>query len=116
MSKNYSPAFIEKAHRATIYNEPEILKSTLCTCFYCGAQFNPQGEEYLPWTDGTGGRPHTLLCPYCGIDAVIGDSSGFPVDELEFIYACSALWFGFCSRIAHGTPIQRRPPKLVEVD
>jgi hypothetical protein len=56
------------------------------------------------------------LCPYCGIDAVIGDSSGFPVDELEFIYACSSLWFGFCSRIAHGTPLHRRPPILIEVD
>lgn len=116
MSKIYSPAYIKKAHRATIYNEQQVLSSTLCTCFYCGTQFNPQEEEYLPWTDGKGGKPHTLLCPYCGIDAVIGDNSPFPIDELEFICACSEVWFGGYSRISAGTPLYRRPPILIEVD
>ncbi len=112
MPENYSPAFIEKAHRATIYNRETILKSSLCTCFYCGSQVNPQEEEYLPWTDK---GDLTLLCPYCGIDAVIGDKSGFPINRLEFIYACSNLWFGGYSRITDGTPINRRPPSLIEV-
>lgn len=112
MSKIYSPAFIEEAHSATIYNRETILKSTLCTCFYCGAQFNPHEEEYLPWTD----NDLTLLCPYCGIDAVIGDGSSYPVTELEFIYPCSFLWFGGYSRITDGTPLHRRPPILIEVD
>ena len=38
-------------------------------------------------------EPPTALCPYCHIDAVIGDASGFPITE-EFLTEMMRRWFG----------------------
>jgi acetone carboxylase gamma subunit len=35
----------------------------------------------------------TALCPYCGIDSVIGDKSGFPITK-EFLEKMYQHWFG----------------------
>lgn len=35
----------------------------------------------------------TAECPYCHIDAVIGDASGFPITE-EFLRKMMHRWFG----------------------
>lgn len=34
----------------------------------------------------------TALCPYCGIDAVIGESAGYPLTE-EFLKKMRDYWF-----------------------
>lgn len=34
----------------------------------------------------------TALCPYCGIDSVIGESSSFPITP-EFLKAMHRYWF-----------------------
>lgn len=34
----------------------------------------------------------TASCPYCGIDAVIGDASGYPLTP-EFLDAMRGQWF-----------------------
>ena len=58
----------------------------------------------------------TLVCPMCGIDCIVGDASGFPVTDDDFIKACTEAWFGGYSRISDGKPIERDRPLLVEVD
>nr|QGW61148.1 hypothetical protein ICEMyc226_00116 [Mycolicibacterium sp.] len=40
----------------------------------------------------SGRRGQTALCPYCGIDAVIGDAAGYPITR-EFLEAMRAQWF-----------------------
>jgi hypothetical protein len=42
------------------------------------------------WTDAA----DTALCPHCGIDAVIGDASGFPITK-EFLSEMCQAWFGY---------------------
>lgn len=39
------------------------------------------------------GGGETALCPKCGIDSVIGDGSGFAVDQ-SMLVEMNALWFG----------------------
>jgi hypothetical protein len=59
-------------------NRDELLLSTRCGCFYCGAIFSP--EEVEDWVDEEEGVGQTALCPRCGIDAVIGSYSGYPIN------------------------------------
>ena len=77
--------FLEAAHRHSIYNRDEIMKSTWCGCFYCGHIFPPSElDEAMDWTDDYAAQI-TALCPECMIDSVIGDASGFPVTDKEFL-------------------------------
>ena len=107
ISKNFSPEYITAAHKATIFHKQEILNSNLCTCFYCGYQFNPHDEESLPWLEESRGREETLQCPACAIDCVIGEASGFPITDKKFIRTCSEVWFGGYSRISDGLHPQK---------
>ena len=66
---------IDKAGVVSMYNRPALENDTICGCFYCLAIFNP--TEITEWCDDD----DTALCPYCGIDSVIGESSGLPITE-----------------------------------
>lgn len=116
MEKTYSPEFIEKAHKATIYNEEDIMNSKVCMCFYCGYQFNAHEEKELEWWDENSPKGKTIVCPMCGIDVVIGDASGFPITDKDFIMACTEEWFNGISRISDGKPIKKANPILIEVE
>ncbi len=116
MERRFPPELIEEAHKATIYHEQQILNSSVCTCFYCGYQFDPRTEEELAWIDEGPNKERTLSCPMCTIDCVIGDASAFPVTDSEFILACTEAWFGGISRISDGLPVQKATPILIEVD
>lgn len=39
------------------------------------------------------GEEVTAICPHCGIDAVIGESSGFPITP-DFLRTMNRRWFG----------------------
>jgi len=60
----------------SMYNRDELRRSRVCGCYYCQRIYQPSvlnpREDY---TDG--GR--TAICPYCGIDAVIGDAIGVEI-------------------------------------
>ena len=75
------------AHKYSQNNRPELEKDKKCGCFYCLEVFVP--TEISEWLDDTKG---TALCPYCGIDSVIGEYSGYPVTE-EFLKSMNEYWF-----------------------
>lgn len=84
-------ADLEAAHRHCASHRAEVLASAICGCFYCSAVFKP--EEILDWVDeDANGAGRTALCPRCGIDAVIGSSSGLTVDN-TFLNKMHAYWF-----------------------
>lgn len=116
MSKKFSSEYIEKAHKATLYNEKDIMGSTTCTCFYCGYQFNAHSEKDLEWWDEHSPKGKTLVCPKCGIDVVIGEASGFPITDKDFIYECSEAWFNGISRISDGLPVEEIEYQKIEVE
>jgi hypothetical protein len=82
---------LKKAYSHSIHNKSEVARSDLCGCFYCKKTFRP--DEVKSTTDKTGrkGRTppdQTVICPFCGIDAVLGSESGYPLtlDFLEEMY------------------------------
>ena len=85
------------AHAHAHKHRAEIEASTLCGCFFCRCTFAP--GVIFEWCDGD----QTALCPRCGVDAVLGDKSGFPISE-EFLLAMFQYWFSIPLRIRAGAP------------
>ena len=75
------------AHRHSINHKAQLLKDKKCGCFYCLRIFDP--AEIEEWIDDESG---TAICPYCGIDSIIGESSGYPITN-EFLKEMSDYWF-----------------------
>jgi hypothetical protein len=68
----------------------DVLNSQICNCFHCLAQFTPSRiEEWIDENENDVGQ--TALCPFCGIDSVIGDKS--IVLSKEFICEMEKFWF-----------------------
>lgn len=76
------------AHKHCAHHEDEIVRSTVCGCFYCLGVF--PSSEIEDWLDD---EPRTALCPRCGIDSVIGDAAPFPISEKDFLGAMNVYWF-----------------------
>jgi hypothetical protein len=109
----YTQDFIDDAHKHTIFNHPEILESSKCTCFYCGFVFDSRNRDIvLSWTDEDNPKGLTSLCPMCGIDCIIGCASGLPVDVRQ----ATEDWFGGYSRISSGKPVEKVTWINIEVE
>lgn len=79
------------AHDAARFNKTKLARDSRCGCFYCLHIFSPaEIYEWIP--EENGGTEVTALCPYCGIDAVIGESSGFPITQ-EFLKVMGRKYF-----------------------
>ena len=75
-----------EAHNYSYKNRKMLENDKKCGCFYCCKIFNP--KEIEEWCDDD----DTALCPYCGIDSVIGESSGYAIDE-NFLKDMNKHWF-----------------------
>ena len=78
---------LRQAHDCSIRNKRQLEQSKLCGCFSCCEIFPPSEI-----TDYISDKEPTAECPYCHIDAVIGDASGFPITE-EFLRKMMYRWF-----------------------
>ncbi len=75
------------AHEFSFNNKPQLDEEQICGCFFCGTIFcSSEITEYL--RDPLG----TAVCPYCGIDSVIGESSGYPITA-DFLTKMQSYWF-----------------------
>ena len=83
---------LKSAHGFSNNNKPALQADRLCGCFYCLAIFDP--SEITEWIedDNPCDENGTAICPYCGIDSVIPESSGFPMTE-DFMKAMHERWF-----------------------
>lgn len=92
------------AHKYSSNNYPELLNDGKCGCFYCLSIFDPKEvEEYIQENDNEHNYG-TAICPYCGIDSVISESSGYPITE-AFLRKMYRRWFDSGSGIALSTPM-----------
>uniref|UniRef100_UPI0035C9A5B5 cytoplasmic protein n=1 Tax=uncultured Sphingomonas sp. TaxID=158754 RepID=UPI0035C9A5B5 len=80
-------AYLLDAHTHTVRHRAELEASSHAGCFYCCAVFPP--AEIEDWVD----NDDCALCPRCGIDAVIGDASGFAVADKKFLKEMNEFWF-----------------------
>lgn len=81
-----SADYIE-AHRFSSNHKEALLNDDICGCFYCLKIFSP--SEITEWIKDVAG---TAMCPYCGIDSIIGKSSGYPITK-EFLEKMKNHWF-----------------------
>jgi len=79
------------AHKFCSNNKEALLADNKCGCFFCCKIFNPQ--EISGWVgECTEDSIGTALCPYCEIDAIIAEGSGYPITK-EFLRAMHQHWF-----------------------
>ena len=81
--------YLEEAHKASFGNMVSIRRSRMCGCFYCMSIY-PQ-EMVRNFSQEWNGE-YTAWCPYCRIDSVIGDASGYPVGK-EFLRVMNEFAF-----------------------
>jgi hypothetical protein len=74
------------ATKYSFKNREDLLRSDRCGCYYCQNVFPPSTIE--EWVDSG----LTGLCPHCGIDAVIGSNTGFPIHK-EILATLNRLFF-----------------------
>jgi hypothetical protein len=70
--------YIEALKYSSNHRE-KLLVDEKCGCFYCLTIFNP--KEILEWVEDISA---TAICPYCGVDSIIGESLGYPITK-EFL-------------------------------
>ena len=82
---------LEQAHKHSSWHAGEIQRSKKAGCFHCLKVFSP--TEITEWIDENAHKiGQTALCPYCDVDAVIGDESKFPL-TIEFLTTMNKYWF-----------------------
>lgn len=94
-----------EAHKFCSNHGDKLVNDKVCGCFYCLSIFSP--EEIQKWIkqkkpviqDKHGefdewivDDQFTAFCPYCGMDAIIGESSGYPITK-EFLVKMKERWF-----------------------
>jgi len=82
----YDELTLFMAHRAAFRNRASIVLSETCGCFHCCKTFPP--TEIKAWAD----KGETALCPYCGMDSILGDASGFTLNN-TFLTAMKTRFF-----------------------
>jgi len=73
-------------HLHSYLNKEEIESSKKCGCYCCCKIFDVDNVKY--WCDDN----KTALCPYCGVDAVIGDASKLPLTK-DYLVDMHQKWF-----------------------
>lgn len=92
MVNDFSRQDIIDAHEYSSNHRRQLEEDEVCGCFYCGNIFEPCEIEEFIEGDNDSDREGTAICPYCGVDSVIGESSGYPITE-EFLTAMKEYWF-----------------------
>jgi hypothetical protein len=80
------------AYKFSHNHKAQLEKDSVCGCFYCKKIFDPSEINEWMIEDNPCDRLGTAVCPYCDIDSVIGESSGYPITE-EFLSAMHRVWF-----------------------
>lgn len=81
----------EAAYASSENNKQQLQQSTVCGCFYCQKIYKP--VEITDWIADDGqAATSTAVCPYCGKDSVIGESSEYSITE-DFLRGMNSLFF-----------------------
>lgn len=76
------------AHTFSSNHKDRLLEDQRCGCFYCLEIFAPR--EIIDWVEDVDG---TAICPYCGVDSIVGEHSGYSITR-EFLEKMRSYWFG----------------------
>ncbi len=84
--------YLIRAHDECKNHKPELEVPQKCGCFYCKKIFDSSEIERWLTHDNPADRRGTAICPYCGVDSVIGEKSGHRITP-EFLEAMHKEWF-----------------------
>ena len=76
------------AHKYSIRHKSSLIHDESCGCFHCLEIFSP--KEIEAWIND--GADYTAICPHCGVDSIIGESSGYPITT-DFLGRMRSHWF-----------------------
>ena len=89
---SFADADLQRAYdQHSIENRAEIEASQACGCFGCFGTF--AASTVWDWIRSVGEKSDTGCCPYCTMDTILGDGSGFPVTDEGFLRALNAKIF-----------------------
>lgn len=77
-------------YKHTKNNELDILQSKTCSCLFC--QQNYSARKVSEWNTDKNNQM-SAVCPECGMDAVVGDASGYVLDD-DDIETLHKTYFG----------------------
>lgn len=81
--------YANKAYCHSICNKEELENAKKCGCFYCLKIYDT--SQIKEWIEEETGLK-TAICPYCGIDAVIAESTDYELCDELLAYMYS-IWF-----------------------
>ena len=91
MADDHSPRDeLDQAQFASFYNRNSLEKSQMAGCFHC-QQIYP-AFEVTDWLDEQYEQQASAICPRCKVGAVLGDASGYPIEE-EFLSRMHSRWY-----------------------
>ena len=77
----------EQASKFSRNNKTALQHDSVCGCYFCMKIFpTHEIEEYCD-------EESTAICPHCNVDAVIGESSGYLIND-EFLKCMRGYAFG----------------------
>lgn len=80
---------LKSAHEHSINHRKEIEASEICGCFCCVRVFDT--TQIWEWLKDSQDNEF-CMCPHCGIDAVIGDKSGYQINN-DLLNHMNKYWF-----------------------
>jgi hypothetical protein len=81
---------LDSAQYSSFYNRKSIEASVKAGCFYCLNSYYV--DEVVDWLDEQYEQQASAVCPRCKAGAVIGDASGFPIEE-DFLRKMKKRWY-----------------------
>ena len=78
---------LQKINELSVDNMALLEEEQKCGCFYCGRIFD--SSEITECIEDEG---ESAVCPFCGIDAVIGEKGGYEITP-ELLKEMHDYWF-----------------------
>jgi hypothetical protein len=90
----------QDASEHSLNNRDSIMKSLYCGCYSCFRTFHVSYiKEFID-------DDQTAICPYCEVDAVIGDHTGYPIEDITFLEHMSL--YGYSDYMIDWKPNQKK--------
>ena len=88
MTNKFTKLQLIEAFNSAKNNREQIMAGERCGCFSCKNIFLTNEIDYWILNE----IRDTALCPYCYLDSVLGEKSGFPITN-EFLTAMNNYWY-----------------------
>ncbi len=83
----FNEDYLEAAHVHCFENGPEVRASSRVGCIACARNFEASLVTEIKLLSRE--NEETAFCPVCSFDTIIGDASGYPVENADFLIAMS---------------------------